>query len=85
MALEMNSIELRVLSQAQDVNEHMLRLVVDCVESWFVEEKGISEEDFIDRFCTAYLNDEGWDIESLNNSATNKILKHARAAWRDFQ
>jgi hypothetical protein len=77
--------ELKILSQAQDVNDHFLRLAVDCVESWFSYEPRIPIEDFVDRFAVEYLNPEGWDIESYYCPATNKLLKHARAALKDFQ
>ena len=69
----------QVMSSASDVEEHHLRCVEDCVESWFPPDgSGLNEHEFIDRLCGSYLNADGWDIEDMGNPAVRKIMRHAR-------
>jgi hypothetical protein len=72
---------IRLLLQAQDVTDHILVLVANCVEDRFAEGP-IPTEDFIDRLCDDYA--EGWDIEILDSPAVRKIMRHARAVRREL-
>lgn len=75
----------RVLFAAQDVTDHMLVLVVNCVEDRFPPDAGpMPVEDFIDRLCDDYLNGEGWDIEKLDSPAVRKIMRHARRTRQEM-
>jgi hypothetical protein len=69
-----------VLTKAEDVDDHLLVLAANCVEDWFADEPGVPTEDFVDRYSTDYLNDEGWDIENYDCPAVRKIMRHARSA-----
>lgn len=73
-----------VLYKAEDVNGHVLRLAVDCVEDWFTEGFSIPVDDFIDRLCDDYLNAEGYDIEQYDSPAVRKIMREARQAKREM-
>lgn len=66
--------ERRILSSADDVTEEILCDVEDAL-GWFEGER-LRTEDFIDRLCKSYA--EGWDIESYDNAAVRKIMRHAR-------
>lgn len=71
---------LRVITNANDVSDHLLVLVANCVEDWFPPENdgGLPTEGFIDRLCDYYLNPEGVDMESYDSPASRKIMRHAR-------
>lgn len=77
---------MKILKKADDVTDHMLVLVVNCMEDWFPPEEpgGLPVEDFIDRLCTDYLNLEGSDIENLDTPAARKIMRHARRVRREL-
>jgi hypothetical protein len=76
---------LRIIYGAHEVSDHMLTLVVNCVEDWFPADRGrINTEDFIDRLCENYGNADGWDIEQLDTPAVRKIMRHARTAQREM-
>lgn len=77
-------MSLRVLEQAADVDDHILVLVANCVEDRFSDERPMSLEDFIDRLCDHYGNDEGWDIEKLDSPAVRKIMRYARQIKREI-
>ena len=74
---------LRLLTQKSDVTLHIRALVANCVEDWFPNEP-LNTEDFIDRLCTHYLNDEGWDIESMDTPAVREIMREARHTKREL-
>lgn len=65
----------RVLVSAEDVTADILRAVDEALD-WFDGEP-LSTEAFIDRLCDTYA--DGWDIESYDNPAVRKIMRHARA------
>jgi hypothetical protein len=74
---------MRILTQANDVTEHILVLVANCVEDWFPHGP-MPTDDFIDRFCECYGMDEDFDIESLDTPAVRKIMRHARAIRQEI-
>lgn len=77
--------QLHVITKAEDVTDHLLVLVVNCVEDWFPPEQGaFAEDEFIDRLCVDYLNTEGFEIEQLDTPAVRKIIRHARRTQRDM-
>jgi hypothetical protein len=71
---------LRLLVDAADVDDPILRSVEDCVE-WFLDGP-LNEDDFIDRLCKSYAG--GWDIEQLNTPAVRTIMRHARKVKREM-
>lgn len=80
---EPTDTNMRVLVQANDVDAHLLTLVVSCVEDWFPDGP-LDTGDFIDRLCDNYLNAEGYDVESLMCPAANKIMRKARETKREM-
>lgn len=72
--------ESKILETAGDVSPEILTSVEDCVD-WFEEQRGLPTDEFIDRLCTTYA--DGWDIESYDNEAVRKIMRHARKIKRE--
>jgi hypothetical protein len=72
------------LSKAEDVTDHILVLVANCVEDWYPDDRSMPQDDFIDRLCDSYGNEEGWDIEDLDTPAVRKIMRHARSVRREL-
>lgn len=73
---------MKVLETEDDVTPTILASVEDCVD-WFDDEPTMPLEEFLDRLCGTYAN--GWDIESLDNPAVRKIMRHARKIRRERQ
>lgn len=76
--------DLHILASAEDVSEHVLVLVADCVEDWFHDERPMPSDEFIDCLCEGYGNADGWDIEMLDTPAVRKIMRHARHVRREM-
>ncbi len=75
----------RLLEQEQDVSDHLLVLVVNCVEDWFPPGHGpMIDGEFIDYLSERYLNREGWDIERLDTPAVRKMMRHAHRVRREM-
>jgi len=73
-----------LLTKGEQVTDHILVLVGNCVEDWFPPERALPTEDFIDRLCNDYLNPEGKDIEDLDTAAVRKIMRTAHEARREM-
>jgi len=74
--VERDYSNLKILETADDVTDAILKDVEDCVE-WFDDEP-MGTEAFIDRLCKSCSGGE-YDIESYDNPAVRKIMKHARS------
>ena len=78
--MEINYSGLKTLETADDVTAEILSDVEDCVG--FFEDEPMGTEAFIDRLCKSYGSDQ-FDIESYDNPAVRKIMRHARAVKRE--
>jgi hypothetical protein len=74
--VEIDYSGIKVLETADDVTDAILKDVEDCVG--FFDDEPMGTEAFIDRLCKSYGGTE-FDVESYDNAAVRKIMKHARS------
>ncbi len=71
-------LRLQILTDAEDVTDDILRAAEETSE-WFGPGEPMPVDEFLNRLCDTA---DGWDIESLDNPAVRKIMRHARAYRR---
>lgn len=74
---------MRLLVDAEDVDEAVLAIVSDVVDGFYSEPGEMDEDELIDRVCDRG-NRAGWDIEKLDAPAARKILAFARRLRREL-
>jgi hypothetical protein len=77
----MHEGDFMILENGKDVSPAVLKSVEDCLDFYWGDPT-LPLEDFIDRLCTTYLNQDGIDIEEYDNPAVRKIMRHAREIRR---
>ena len=71
-----------ILETADDVTADVLAEVEEAVE-WFGDGEPMGTEALLDRLCPIYAADgRAYDVESFDNPAVRKIMRHARAVRR---
>lgn len=70
--------EIQVLQSEDDVTIQVLKSVEDCFDAYAGER--FTNDEFIDELADTYglASTPKWDIESYDNPAVRKILRHVR-------
>ncbi len=70
----------RMLVSASDVTDDIL-VYAENVVDWFQDGEPMPTEEFLDRLCDDFGGNT-FDLDSYDNAAARKIMRHARAFRR---